>query len=266
MKKLVFALFVCCLVSLSTAAWGIEGLGRYDGYRETPAVRDLTALEARHFELLHAGKTAEAAALMKNQIKPLQEKVAEFACHFETKAYTYINRHQFTVHMYFAPLSEKEGKNGGVDVYLLQLAPTLEQFERVFESKETLDRFPIDGFHYDTFVTTRQEGARRTITIDQTNKVDDEITSIFKRQTCIIRLDEGLINSIEVEKQKKRFLNMGGWQKTFAAKVIGLRKVAQGLLLVDNGDMGRLQNRDNILKALADKSPKNFHELLRAEK
>lgn len=265
MKKHVVNLLVILFVLCVTMASAVESMGRFEGFRRTKGTEQLARLEAERFALLQAGKGDEAAELLEGKIKPLRREAKKYACWIETKAYTYTARNKLDVYLYFSPISPKEGKNGGADVFQFQFQTSLDEYEKIFEDPKELNRFPVDGFVFNTYVTTTVSGNRRTIKLYQENTVDAEITEVFKRQTCVLTVEDGLITSISVEKEKKRFLSFGGFQKTFSAQVIGLHKAQQGLLLVDEGDMGWLKKRSNIAKAISDKSSKNFTTLIKQE-
>jgi elongation factor G len=64
-------------------------------------------------------------------------------------------------------------------------------------------------------------------------------------------------------KEKKRFLNMGGFSTSFVGEVKGMKRVKKGLAPLDEGEMGRLTKAENIDKALAKKNTKGFQEAVK---
>ena len=257
-------MLLCLSLSIGTSQ-AVELMGQFDGFRETSATKELLSLEARHFELLHAGKVQEAEHLMKKAILPLREKIEnqELKSWFVTRAYRDYYPNTLNVYLYTAPVSENEGNGAGVDVFFVQMFPTLEQFERLFEGQETINRMPVEGHFNDVFASARQMGNTRVVTLHQQNKVDSEITSVFARGTCTIIIENHLITSIDVVKEKKR--PIVGFAKVFSARVIGLHKAKQGLQLYEDHELGWLQDRNRILVALADKTLANFRRLLKEE-
>ena len=267
MKAFQMCLCVLLMVGMMIGtACADEMLGRYEGYRASKASAELVKLEAQHFALVHAGKTAEAAALLRDRIKPLREKISEFKCWLETRTYTSTEPGVFEVYMYFARLSENEGSNGGVDVSYVLFKPTLEQFDKIFLSKAAVTKLSIPGYTYNTWVSAETRGSVREVVVYQENTVDDEETRLIKRQTCKITIEQGLITTMQVRKERRRLFGMGGWSKTFSADAVGMRCVARGLRLIGLGDMGFLQDRTRIKKALAAKDDKTFSALIKEER
>ncbi|MFC1742708.1 hypothetical protein ACFL35_01850 [Candidatus Riflebacteria bacterium] len=177
-------------------------------------------------------------------------------------ALTYTPKNRFYIQIYFEKKSSKEGKSGGADVFQNTIYLTLEQYRTIFESDEPLSEMELDEeIVYDWKVSAQSTDKVRIVTFFYQNRVDAEITSVFKKGKTTIILEDKGIKSIHMLKHKKRFLGVGGFKKVFDGEIINVQKVANGLMLSDDGEICRVTEGKLIKEALSDKSPKNFHKV-----
>ncbi len=185
---------------------------------------------------------------------------------FDTCAWTYTEPGKMDIQITFGKNDPSEVKKGGPDVYQFAINLSRADYEKIFEAATPVKDMVIDDQLWSRKITTEITGSRRLVSIVFTNAIDKEITSVFKRGTLEIVLEKGEIASMKMMKEKKRFLNMGGFSTSFVGEVNGMKRVKKGLALLDEGEMGRLIKAENIDKALAKKNTKGFQEAVQLEK
>ncbi|MFZ2958484.1 MAG: hypothetical protein WA705_16475 [Candidatus Ozemobacteraceae bacterium] len=221
LRTLLLAAIILCL---PVAVFSAQSLGRYEGIRTG----------AHHDEPLSF---------------------------FDTSAWTYTPPKTINVQISFCKQDDGEAKNDGPDVFQFAFEMTLDQFERLFETTQTIQNLPVNDMLYSRTVNAQTQGRTRTVTINFENSKDADVHDVYKRGQVTIVLQDGQITSLRLLRERKRFLL--GFKTVFEGEIRNLRKVKNGLALMDDGEMGRLLARDLILKALESKNPDSFKELLK---
>lgn len=184
----------------------------------------------------------------------------------ETCAWTYTEPGKMDIQITFCKDDESEVKKGGPDVHQFAINLSRADYEKIFESSTPVKEMVIEDVIWNRKISTEITGSRRVVKIAFTNTLDKEITSVFKRGTLEMVLESGEIASLKMTKEKKRFLNMGGFATSFTGEARAMKRVKKGLALLDEGEMGRLVKTENIDKALANKTTKGFREAIQLEK
>ena len=181
-------------------------------------------------------------------------------------AWSYTRPNYFNVQITFGRKDiKKNSKDGAMNTqFFMEL--TKNEYEKIFEKNIPLVGMPINDSIWDRKVSTRITPKKRIVTINFTNAIDAEITEVFKKGTLEIVFAKNQIESMKMRKERKRFLNIGGFKTFFVGESYNLRMVKKGLGLLDEGEMGRLLTDEAINKALNNKTAKGFNEAISAEK
>ncbi|MBF0410734.1 MAG: hypothetical protein HQM10_25540 [Candidatus Riflebacteria bacterium] len=195
-----------------------------------------------------------------------QNTASEDSTYFDTVVWTYTAYNTMNVQITFNERDVKLINDGSPDEYQFYMELSRADYEKIFEANEPVTNFANNDHMWDRNISTQISGNKRTVKISFTNAVDAEITSVFKRGTLEAVFENGMISSLKMQKEKKRFLNMGGFKNTFNAEAKSLKKTANGLSLRDEGEMGRLLKAENIDFALKNKNTKGFRQAVDSEK
>jgi hypothetical protein len=159
----------------------------------------------------------------------------------------------------------KNSKNGAMNTqFFMEL--TRCEYEKIFESHVPVVNMPQNDSIWDRQISTKVTQNKRIVYVKFTNSIDSEITEVFKRGTLEIVFSKNKIESMKMVKERKRFLNMGGFKTFFVGEAKDMRIVKNGLGLLDEGEMGRLTTTTSVDKALADKTGKGFNDAISLEK
>ncbi len=189
-----------------------------------------------------------------------------YSTFFETVAYSYIARGQFTVQITFGEKeTQKIDKNSGLAAQFFFLL-TRSDYEKIFEGNQKLENFSLNDQMWNRKISAETANGQRVIQVQFENAVDDEITSVFKRGRLDIVLENGKIALLRMMKEKKRVLGFGGYKTIFLGEARGMNRSAAGLSLRDHGEMGRVTTAAAIDMALVDKSEKSFQAALASER
>jgi hypothetical protein len=184
---------------------------------------------------------------------------------FETAAWTYTEPHKIDIQITFGKSDIKKEKGDSADLYQFSFCLDRQQYEQIFENMTPVKDLLIQGNINNSRITTQINGEERKVVIDFSNSLDSEITSVFKKGRLEISMLKGQITSMKMTKEKKRFLNMGGFTTCFIGEANDIKRVKSGLGLFDEGEIGRLRKAENIDRALGQKNLKNFQEMLQLE-
>lgn len=214
--------------------------------------------------MVFAGTSLFAAETMGQYLNRPSDK--DNSTFLDTMAWTYTQPNYLIVQVTFADKDiQKRDKDGaGTHQFFLELNRA--EYEKIFEANTALVDMPVNDQMWDRKVSTEVTPAGRVVKVAFTNAIDKEITEVFSRGTLELQMKKDEIVSMKMFKEKKRFLNMGGYKTAFIGEATSLKRAIKGLALLDNGEMGRLAEVEKIDKALAVKTGKNFSELIKARK
>jgi hypothetical protein len=185
---------------------------------------------------------------------------------FDTVAWSYTRRGHFNVQIYFGKrdIKKKSDEKSADNQFFFEVTP--EQYARIFEGNVDVVNMPINDGLWNRSVSTRVMRGRRIVRITFTNAIDDEITEVFKKGFLEMFIAENEIQSMKMLIERKRFMNIGGYKTVFAGEAKRLKKIANGLSLVDEGELGRVTTSSAIKAALATKDNKSFINAIKSEK
>jgi hypothetical protein len=200
------------------------------------------------------------------QANNYKNSAKESVTYFDTVAWTYTRPNYFNIQITFADrdISKRDKKSSGDHQFFFEL--TRDQYAKIFESNFELNNFPINDNMWSRNISTKVTPQKRIVKIAFVNAIDDEITEVFKRGTLELVITRDEIQSMKMTKERKRFLNIGGYKTIFVGEARRMKRVKKGLGLIDSGEMGRITSKDTIDQALASKDTKGFAAAIKAEK
>jgi len=185
---------------------------------------------------------------------------------FDTIAWSYTKRGHFNVQIFFGDkdIKKKADEKSADNQFFLEITP--EQYNRIFEGNVDVVNMPVNDGIWSRSVSTKVMRGRRIVRITFTNAIDDEITEVFKKGSLEMFIAENEIQTMKMTIERKRFMNIGGYKPVFIAEANRLKKVANGLSLVDEGELGRVSTDAAIATALAAKNNNSFMAAIKSEK
>ncbi len=186
--------------------------------------------------------------------------------YFDTVAWSYTRSGYFNVQIFFGKQdAQKDADPGkGNNQFFIELTP--EQYAKIFSSSAALRELKINDYMWNRTFTASSQDNIRTVRMSFTNATDDEISEVFKRGRMEIVMSKDQINSLKFFVERKRFLSVGGYKKVFTGEAHNIKKVANGLALRDEGEIGRIESIKAIAGALNDKTAKGFREAIALDK
>lgn len=184
---------------------------------------------------------------------------------FDTVAWSYTRPGHFNVQIFFGnkDTRKKADEKSADNQFFLEVTP--EQYNRIFEGSVDVVNMPVNDGIWNRSVSTKVMRGRRIVRVTFTNAIDDEITEVFKKGSLEMFIAENEIQSMKMMIERKRFMNVGGYKTVFMAEARRLKKVASGLSLVDEGELGRVSTDAAIASALATKNNKAFMAAIKSE-
>ncbi|PKL46329.1 MAG: hypothetical protein CVV42_16920 [Candidatus Riflebacteria bacterium HGW-Riflebacteria-2] len=184
---------------------------------------------------------------------------------FDTIAWSFTRPGYFNVQIFFGnkDIKKKSDEKSADNQFFLEITP--EQYNRIFEGNVDVVNMPVNDGIWSRSVSTKVMRGRRIVRITFTNAIDDEITEVFKKGFLEMFIAENEIQAMKMMIERKRFMSIGGYKTVFMAEARRLKKVANGLSLVDEGELGRVSTDAAIANALATKNNNSFMAAIKSE-
>ena len=151
----------------------------------------------------------------------------------------------------------------GPDVAQFYFELTREDYEKVFEGETSISVLHSNDIVWSRKISTAIYPEYRVIKIEFENGTDGEVSEVFKRGSLEIIMTKGQLTSLKLVKERKKLF--GGFSTVFLGEVKTMRKVKNGIALMDDNEIGRLTKKENIDFALKHKTSSSFSEALENE-
>ena len=182
----------------------------------------------------------------------------------ETKKLTFSSKGLFELMTYVTPANEKEEKKVGIfPGFHTTLKMTLEEYEKVFASKKDVSiKLPVrEGVGIVYEIEAKMEGVKRKV---HCNIATEHMGKRKEVGELNLTLKNGDFIAFELEKGKDRLI-LPGQKTVLSVESDRMKRRAKGLLLSNDGKMGRVERLSSIRRALADPNPSTFSSILKAE-
>lgn len=176
---------------------------------------------------------------------------------FDTQKITYTERGSLTLHAVFDPKSESEGADvPQADLFQANFSVSLSEYVQLFETSDDVVIEPRKGDVYTERAEASGGQGDRTVILRWDN-ADGANTRQGKLE---LALDPaGRVTRFQMTKSARTFF---GWKTVFDETVEVVAPGEPGLLLLDEGPMGRVTDVASVTSAIDDPSPANFRKLV----
>ncbi len=175
----------------------------------------------------------------------------------DTQKMTYTGRGTLTLHVVFEPKSDREGADvPQADLFQMNFDLSFDEYVKLFESSDAVTIAKRQGDVYTESAEASGPKGNRNITIRWDNASGENTR---KGEMQLALGENGTITRARMKRQAKTFLF--GWKTVFDGSVTRPARTESGLLLLDDGKVGRVRGATDVKKAIDDPSPRNFETL-----